>query len=1240
MRHIHILLTMLIASLSARAQTITTLDWNELRIDSILPTYSEVVPLAKDYAAYTFDVKMEYATWVPLTPAEEMVARRFINELSDTINIYSHVGSSRGEGMLDIAFTPIIYDRTTETMKKLLQCKLSIMATPKARRAPRAAQSIDERWKRNSVLASGKWHKIAIENDGIYALTPAFLQRMGITDLSRVKVYGYGGRMLNEVINADTDFDDLEEIPLVRNARNGNLLFWGYGTMGWNFNETSMTNQHHTVNPYSTLGYYFITEDDNPAVLETEPEMTSFSGSTLSSFTAYVVRDIDEYCYFTGGRKLWENKLLTGGRNYQLNTAGYSGGTATLRLSVANGSNQTSLITSSINDSTLTSLSVSAPGSYEYAGSGTKYFVVRGLKDGINTLTISSTQTDTRLDYIELSYPHAFKMMGSTMPFTLLRTGNVRFKLTTGVGQDVVLMRLGKRGSPATLISKSSDGYYKVADAIGDYVAFDLNADYNEPTLYVGLVSNQNLHSDEPVNMVIITPASGIQDTNAQRLADAHAQYDGTTCRVVRADKIYNEFSSGTPDATAYRRYMKMLYDRALANGQEPPRNLLLFGDCVWDNRLLSDRCRNLRQEDLLLCFESVNSLSDTQSYVMEDYFGLLDDGEGSTLSSDKSDIGIGRFPVRTAAEGYMLTEKTIDHLLDPDPGKWQNLAIFLGDDGDNNDHMDYANQVAEAAINTAPGMDSRKVMWDSYKRVSTTTGNGYPLLTQYINETVNSGAIMINYVGHGCTYMLSHENVLSLADVRGHDNKRQGFWFTAACDIMPFDGLEDNIGEASIMNVKGGSKCFIGTARTVYANHNLNLNRAFNKVIFNCDPTTGRRYSIGEALRLAKNQMSERGTTVNKLQYAILGDPSLVFGQPKQQVVIDSINGIKMDEAAPQVKAGSRCRISGHIEDARGNRIDDFYGLLDSRIMDAIETETCLNQDNASKAFQYKVHKKVLYEGTDSVRNGKFDLSFVVPMDINYANDNGRGIFYAQGRRSDGTWLAANGFTNHYIVGGSSTEMADDKTGPKIDLWLESESFVNGARVSTSPMLYAKIEDESGMNYSSAGLGHGLEISIDEKADLTFDVSKAFVFDGGSAQSGRLEYQLPVLSRGEHSLKLRAWDVLNNTSTATITFRVDGTNESAPISAFVDSGTNHNAVVTIINRLTGQTTCDATIHLFDATGRLCFTTVIDGISSGETIRTSIDQGGLTSGIYFLQVTMNQGGKTYQSEIQKVILNF
>ena len=67
--------------------------------------------------------------------------------------------------------------------------------------------------------------------------------------------------------------------------------------------------------------------------------------------------------------------------------------------------------------------------------------------------------------------------------------------------------------------------------------------------------------------------------------------------------------------------------------------------------------------------------------------------------------------------------------------GPWKNLIYFLGDDGDENEHMRFANNVAENIIARYPEMEVHKIMWDAFARVSSTKSNTYPEATKQIKK-------------------------------------------------------------------------------------------------------------------------------------------------------------------------------------------------------------------------------------------------------------------------------------------------------------------------------------------------------------------------------------------------------------------------------------------------------------------------------------------------------------------------
>ena len=221
------------------------------------------------------------------------------------------------------------------------------------------------------------------------------------------------------------------------------------------------------------------------------------------------------------------------------------------------------------------------------------------------------------------------------------------------------------------------------------------------------------------------------------------------------------------------------------------PKYLLLFGDCVWDNRMLTQDCRNLNPNDYLLCYESENSFSAIYCYVSDSWMGILSEGAGSHPERELQDVAVGRFPVTTAAEAKILVDKTINYATNAHAGAWQNTLMFMGDDGNNNLHMTDANDVADDVASHYPNYLVKKVMWDAYTRQTSSTGNTYPEVEKIVKQQQANGALIMDYAGHGSANQMSHENVLRLTDFEAFRNTNLPMWVTASCDIMPFDGTE-----------------------------------------------------------------------------------------------------------------------------------------------------------------------------------------------------------------------------------------------------------------------------------------------------------------------------------------------------------------------------------------------------------------------------------------------------------------
>ncbi len=1232
--------------IAGSAQDFTQFDWNRLRIDSVVPTYHEVVPLETDYRLYDYTVRILYPEWAPLTKGEMERLQAIPGSdktVGDSLCIEATVGISRGEGLLDISFVPII--QREGHFLKLLSGKVEIMPTYKGstRRLLAKAPTSGQRWAKQSVLASGRWVKISVPSDGIYHLTHTAISEMGFGNPANVRVYGYGGHLQHEVINADTDFDDLEEVSLW--PVSDGFLFYANGLDTWR-------NGRHVPNHYAREAYYFVTEASSaPKTFPTTQSSATPTG-TISTFDAFVSHDPQEYAWYSGGRQLFENYDFASGnsRSYTLTLPCYSAGSdarLTVGFSAANSS--TTLVTTRFNGAVAGTMSLASLAEYTMATVDEKSYNV-AAPSATNTITISTTSgRHARLNFLTLKFTGKMSIDGGLQQVAFARSDAdaKTYSITYAAGQQPQLWRLAERGKPTTAISgdaTTKDGtllYRAIVDGDGEehrYAIVNVNAysSYPQPT-FVGEVSNQNLHATGTLDMVIITPASGIFNSEAERLATAHREFDGLRVGVFRADAIYNEFSSGTPDATAYRRFLKMLYDRATSDNDRP-RYLLLFGDCAWDNRMLTSVWRNLDPNNFLLCFESENSSSDTKCYVMEDYFGLLDDGEGGALTSNKTDLGVGRFPVRTATEAKVAVDKTISYLKGDYAGAWKNIVCFMGDDGDNNQHLEMTNRVANIVQTNAPELEVRKIIWDTYPRVTSSNGNRYPLIEKVIQQQMEEGALMMNYTGHGATYCLSHELVIRIEDFAGYKSPRAPLWVTAACDIMPFDTQTNNIGETAFLNPNGAAVAFYGTARTVYASQNEILNAAFCKALFDTDDQ-GQPNRLGDAVRLSKINSS---SSENKLHYALLGDPALRFGNPGNRVVLDAINGIKVNELPNDfmLHAKGKARFTGHIERQNGDALNDFRGVLTARLYDSESIITCRNNDGATTAFTYDAYDKILYNGLDSIRNGKFDITCPIPVDIHYSNEAGRLLFYAitNDRRYE-----ANGFNEDFLLGGTEQGI-NDENGPRITAYLNDDTFTDGQTVGATPYFIADIYDENGISAAGNGLGHDLELIIDGNPMTTYNLNEYFMGDFGDFTRGHVAFSIPQLTEGEHTLVFRAWDLLNNPNTYTLKCVVD---PGLPMNILKLTASKNPATSLTQFLLTYDrpgSVCEFTVEVFDFSGRQLWSHSESGSNNTGfyAIPWNLTTGSgfpLGSGIYLYRARVKCDKSEEATAAQKLIIN-
>ncbi len=1162
------ILAFLSLCLTASAQRFFNLTYDETSVDSVLPRFTYSIPLTEDYRDSIYTSSILYPEFVDMTALDVQHYRELSTDSLPALpHITQRVVMDRGRGMLNIHFCPLVYrdgkyQFLVSFMLRVDAKAVNRTARRAARRAPGAGGS---RYAAHSVLASGRWVKIRVPSSGVYEVSAALARKAGFADLSKVKVYGYGGNLQNERLDGNElqALDDLKEVATC--TVNGRRLFYANGPVTWSSN----TATRRTRNPYSDYGYYFLTSDEaEPLTVDSTAFLNSFYPSTNDYHSLY---EVDGYSWYNGGRNLFDTEPIANGHTKRVvltNTSHSSSGKLSVNLTAGSRTEAQVMV----NDSVLGTLYIYL-GEYDKGNERAATYALNNLHttDTVKIKVVSGGPA--RLDYVQMAW---------------------------------------ERPRPAP----------------------NLRGAFPSPE-YVYTITNQDHHADPEADMVMIIPTSQKLKAQAQRLAAFHEKHDTLRVNIVPADELYNEFSSGTPDANAYRRYLKMLYDRA-GHGGRAPRYLLLFGDCVWDNRLRTADCSSLNADDLLLCYESENSFNTVECYVDDGFYGLLDDGEGTNpQSADMLDLAVGRFPVRTEAEARVLVDKTIGYVSNKNAGAWQNVLMFMGDDGNNNMHMDDANKAADDIAARYPGYQIKKVMWDAYTQEMSSTGRSYPEVSSIVKQQQRNGALIMDYTGHGRPDQISHESVLKLTDFKGFTNKNLPLWITASCDIMPFDGIEENIGEAAMLNQAGGAVAFFGTTRTVWANYNKVINMAFLRLVLGQDG--GKPMTMGEAQRQAKNLMITAGQdlTTNKLQYSLLGDPAIALNQPQMKVVVDSINGQPVGSVPITLKAASVARVSGHIENATR-----FNGTMTAVVLDSKELVTCRQNASADadSSFQFYNRSKAIYSGSDSVVAGKFSLRFAVPVDLNYSGDTGEMNIYAVNNEHT---LTAHGYTDNFVLGGSAA--LTDTVGPKIFCYLNTPDFVSGDRVNTTPYFVAQISDDDGINATGNGVGHDMQLIIDGKATQTYTLNDNFAYDFGTYTSGSVGFTLPMLEPGPHKLMFRAWDTMNNPSTVQLDFKVVKGLKPTIYNVSATRNPASTSTTFIISHNFGGSNVDVILDVYDLSGRLLWTHSESGPSTTGTysVDWNLTQNNgyrVPTGVYLYRARVSCDGSGAASKARKLVI--
>ncbi|MFY0592906.1 type IX secretion system sortase PorU [Roseivirga sp.] len=993
-----------------------------------------------------------------------------------------------------------------------------------------------------SVLASGDWFKMGFSESGIYKINYDQLRELGLAnaDPRNLAIYGNVGGMLPQSLAVERPVDLLENAIQVFGEEDGQfnegdyILFFVDDIHPINFNYAEQIYSAEK-NLYSEENFYFLTVKNSPGKRIQSDVNLGGNHPIVNWYNQIVFHENDDTNLLNSGREwVGEQFTIQNQRSFSI-SIGELAPDQHIKLSVSSlaQSFSSSSMEVSLNNNLLGELNFRAIPNTQY-----------GIKGNINTQTFSIDASN--ISGQELSIDMEYQQNGASNAVayldkflldvpTIIKYNQTPLSIrNAALGNNAMVTFLIEEGSNDLSVWNVSDplgvkdqdytltdgniSFGAIANANSEFIAFDPNT--APSSIEFIPISNQDLSGSSTVDFIIITHEDFLPQ--AERLAAFRRTHDQLEVQVTTVDKIYNEYSSGRQDVTAIRDFIKSKF----GNGS-PLKYVLFFGKGSYD---FKDRLED--NSNFVPTYESRNSIHPLLTHSSDDFFGFLEEDEGQWIESragDHSlDIGIGRIPATTSEQAEKAVDKIILYQSNKNTfGDWRSKIVFIADDGDNNRHQKDADSLATLIDTTFVNYNIEKIYLDAFEQIRLPNGEVSPSAQEALTNSVNNGALIVNFTGHGSESGWMQERILTFDLMQEWNNTfNLPFLVTATCEF----GRNDDPGvfsgaENLIFKDVGGVIAMVTTARPVFSSTNYDLNLALYSAILNQEDGAYQR--LGDIIQFTKNN-SLRGS-LNR-NFILLGDPSMRLSYPEKGIEITSING-NIPTENDTIRALEQVSISGRI--VSGSALDNgFNGTLNLAFFDKPTEKATLGTESAS--FVYDERDNPLFRGQARIENGTFSIDFIVPKNIDYSFGAGKINVYAVNEALDSDALGA---TLDFTIGGTSANILSDNTPPEIDIFINDTTQSLLPSYNTDITLIFKFFDESGINISNSGLGQNISLSLNDS--ISYNLNSEYQSSIEGFTKGITVFDLDDLKSGINQISITAWDIHGNSTTQSQEFSV-----------------------------------------------------------------------------------------------------
>lgn len=398
-------------------------------------------------------------------------------------------------------------------------------------------------------------------------------------------------------------------------------------------------------------------------------------------------------------------------------------------------------------------------------------------------------------------------------------------KLLSGVAMDA--------GGRITFIPAAPTNKYLVIGLSAVLQPFSVNA-----------ASSTDLkRSNNSVEYLLIAPEEFVN--KARQLAD-YRSGQGLKAMVVTLEDIYNSFNYGLASPLAIKDFLNYAY--AKWNGKKL-QYAVLVGKGTYDYKDYLGYSDNLVPAIL-------TNISDGL-FAADNLYGDVKGNDGIP------EIVIGRLPVVSVEELQIVINKIKAY--GNSQGPWTDRALMIADNADSGGNF----------LSTSENL-IRQINGYTIKRISLLGESNAAETRLAIIAGFNTGAALVNYVGHAGLDQLAEENIFNISDLpllQNGSNLPIMILVTCVAGRFDFPGYAC-LSEALLLKDNGGIVAALAPSGAAFNSQAGRLVEEFYKVVFRA-----KEKDFGTAwLKAAKNFILQGGKLSLLNIYNLLGDPAVMF--------------------------------------------------------------------------------------------------------------------------------------------------------------------------------------------------------------------------------------------------------------------------------------------------------------------------------------------------------------------------